>query len=131
MKQHSPLLTFDPHRGGRDVVTKVDLIRVIGDVLRLLDNLKANQSPGHIDCSVLTEVRITLAKQQLKLAISDLDEKTPAFLKASQDIMTFNGKLQEPISSKDDGLALVSHLTSFAKAVDALVEGPHSFQQSS
>jgi len=130
-KQHSPLLTFNPHGAGRNIMTRVDLIRLIGDVLRQLDVLKNSQSQHNPSFAVLTEVRNTLAKQQLKLAISDLDEKTPEFLKASEDIMTFNSRLQEPISSKDAGVALVNHLTSFAKAVDTLVEGRHSFQQSS
>ncbi len=103
---------------------------MIGDVLRQLDTLKTSQSQRDPGVAVLTEVRNALAKQQLKLAISDLDEKTPEFLKASEDFRTFNGKLQS-VGAPDNGVALVDHLTSFVKAVDDLVEGRQSFQKSS
>ena len=99
-------------------MTRVELIRLIGDVLRQLDNLKTNQSPDDLNGPVLTELRNALAKQQLKFAISHLDEGTPAFLKAIADILASNGAI-EPA---DNGIALIDKLKCFGKALDGLVE---------
>ena len=98
-------------------MTRVELIRLIGDVLRQLDNLKTTR-PG--DAS-LTEVRNALARQQLKIAITDLDEGTPAFLKAIEDILAANAELRGAIESTGRGNALVEKLKYFAKACNALV----------
>ncbi|HVS83500.1 MAG TPA: hypothetical protein VHE60_17355 [Pyrinomonadaceae bacterium] len=105
-------------------MTRVELIRLIGDVLRQLDNLKTNQSPDDLDGPVLTELRNALAKQQLKLAISHLDEGTP-LLKAIADILAANAKLHGAIGSADKGVVFVDNVKHFVKAVDALVEGRH------
>ena len=98
-------------------MTKVELIRLIGDVLRQLDNLQTSRS-ADLNGDLLTEVRNALAKQQLKIAITDLDESTPAFVKAIEDILASNGAI-EPA---DEGIALIDKLKCFSKALDGLVE---------
>ncbi len=103
---------------------RVELVRLIGDVLRQLDNLKTDRS-ADLSSAVLTEVRNALAKQQLKIAITDLDESTPAFLKAIEDILALNAKLHGAIGSADNGVALVDNLNSFVKTVDGLVKSWH------
>ncbi len=105
-------------------MTRVELIRLIGDVLRQLDKLKTNR-PADLSGAVLTEVRNALAKQQLKIAITDLDESTPAFLKTIKDILALNAKLHRVIESADNGVALVDNLNGFVKTVDGLVESRH------
>jgi hypothetical protein len=102
---------------------RVELIRLIGDALRQIDNLKANQSPDDLDGPVLTELRNALAKQQLKLAISHVDEGTPAFHKAIADILASNAKLHGAIGSADRDVVLVDNVKHFVRAVGALVEG--------
>jgi|GEM_PF-4993175 len=105
-------------------MTRVELVRLIGDVLRQLDNLKPNRSadPGG---AVPLEVRNELAKQQLKIAITDLDESTPAFFKASEDILAMHARLHEALEAGDSAAALVDNLKSFVKTVDGLVAGRH------
>jgi hypothetical protein len=105
-------------------MTRVELVRIIGDVLRQLDNLKPNRSadPGS---AVPPEVRHALAKQQLKIAITDLDESTPAFFKASEDILALDARLHDAIESADNGFPLVDKLKSFVKTVDGLVASRH------
>jgi hypothetical protein len=102
-------------------MTRVELIRLIGDVLRQLDNLKTSRS-ADLSGAVLTEVRNALARQQLKIAITDLDENTPVFFKAIEDILAVNAELHGAIESADSRGALVDNLKSFAKTVDRLVE---------
>src|SRR5580765_254986 len=101
-------------------MTRVELVRIIGDVLRQLDNLKPNRSadPGG---AVPPEVRNALAKQQLKIAITDIDENTPAFFEASQDILALDARLHEALESADSRAALVDNLKRFVKTVDGLV----------
>ena len=106
-------------------MTRVELIRLIGDVLRQLDGLKTNQSPDDPSRSILVELRNTLAKQQLTLAIRDLDEGTPAFLKAIEDILASNAEMDGAIGSADKGVVPVDNVKHFVKAVDALVESRH------
>ena len=104
-------------------MTRVELIRIIGGVLRQLD-LKRHRSadPGS---AFPPEVRHALAKQQLKIAITDLDESTPAFCKASEDILALDARLHDPIESTDNGMALVDKLEGFVKTVDGLVANRH------
>ena len=105
-------------------MTRVELVRLIGDVQRQLDNLKTNRSAA-LSAALLTEVRNALAKQQLKIAITDLDEGTPAFFKAVEDILALNGELQGAIRSTDIGVALVDNLKCLVVTVDGLVESRH------
>jgi hypothetical protein len=105
-------------------MTRVELIRLIGNVLRQLDNLKTNRS-ADLSGAVLTEVRNALARQQLKIAITDLDESAPAFVKAIEDILASNAELHGAIESADMGVAMIDNLKCFAKAVDGLVESRH------
>ncbi len=104
-------------------MTRVDLVRLIGDVLRQLD-LKTARSADPSG-AVPAEVRNALAIQQLKIAITDLDESTPAFFKASEDILALNARLNGAIQSADDGMALVDSLKRFVKTLDGLVTGRH------
>jgi hypothetical protein len=105
-------------------MTRVELVRLIGDVLRQLDNLKTDR-PADLSGAVLTEVRNALAKQQLKIAITDLDESAPAFFQAIEDILALNAKLHGAIESADNGMALVDNLKGFVKTVDGLVASRH------
>lgn len=103
-------------------MTRVELIKLIGGVLRQLDNLKTNRSSGDLNGPVLTELRNSLAKQQLKLAISDIDDGTPHFLKAGEQILASSAKVYGAIGSAENGVVLVDNVRRFLKAVDALVE---------
>lgn len=103
-------------------MTRGELIKLIGDVLRQLDNLKTNQSPDDPGRPVLADLRNALAKQQLKLAIGDFDEGTPDFLKATENILAFNAALIGAIGHADKGVLLVDNVKHLVKAVDALVE---------
>ena len=102
-------------------MTKVELVRLIGDVLRQLDSLKRNRS-ADLGGAVLTEIRNALARQQLKIAITDLNENTPAFFKAIEDILALNAESHGAIESAGDGVALVDNLKCFVRTVDGLVE---------
>ncbi len=101
-------------------MTRVELVRLIGDVLRQLDNLKTNR-PADPNGAVPPEVRSALAKQQLKIAITDLDESTPAFSKAIAEIVALDARLHGAIESADNGVALVDNLKCFVKTVDGLL----------
>ena len=104
-------------------MTRVELVRLVGDVLRQLD-LKTDRS-ADLSGAVPPEVRNALAKQQLKIAITDLDENTPAFLKASEDILALDASLHEAVESGDNGVALVDNLKRFVKTVDGLIADRH------
>jgi hypothetical protein len=100
-------------------MTRVELIRLIGDVLRQLD-VKTDRS-ADLSGAIPTEVRNALASQQLKIAITDLDESTPAFFKASEDILALEAKLHAAAESADNGVALIDSLKRFVKTLDGLV----------
>jgi hypothetical protein len=104
-------------------MSRVELVRLIGDVLRQLD-VRTDRS-ADLSSAVPTEVRNALATQQLKIAITDLDESTPAFFKASEDILDLKSKLNGAIQSADDGLALVDSLKLFVETLDGLVTSGH------
>ena len=105
-------------------MTRVELVRLIGDVLRQLDGLKTNHSADS-NRAVPAEVRNALAKQQLKIAITDLDESTPAFFKASEDILALDVSLHGAVKSGDNVVGLADNLKCFVKTVDGLIAGWH------
>ena len=104
-------------------MTRVELIRLIGDVLRQLDKLRQTR-PANLGGDALTEVRNALAKQQLWIAITEFDEGTSAFVKASADILATNAALSRAIESGETGVGLIEKLQGFATAVAGLVETP-------
>lgn len=104
-------------------MTRVELVKLIGDVLHQLD-VKTDRS-ADLSGAVPTEVRNALATQQLKIAITDLDESTPAFFKASEDILAIDARLHGAAESADNGAALVDNLECFVKTVDGLVTSRH------
>ena len=104
-------------------MTRVELVKLIGVVLRQLDSLKTNGAAGR--GGAVLAARNALAKQQLKIAITDLDENTPAFSKATEDILALNATLHGAVEPADNGVALVDNLNGFAKTVDGLVESRH------
>jgi hypothetical protein len=104
-------------------MTRLELVRIVGDVLRQLD-LKTDRS-ADLGSAVPAEVRNALAKQQLKIAITDIDESTPAFFKASEDILALDASLRAAAESGDNGVALVDNLKGFVKTIDGLVAGRH------
>jgi len=101
-------------------MTTVELVRLIGVVLRQLD-LKTDHSAA-LRGAVPPEVRNALAKQQVKIAITDL---ASAFFKGSEDILALDATRHEANESPDTGVTLVDNLKCFAKTVDGLVAGPH------
>jgi len=104
-------------------MSRVELVRLIGDVLRQLDvRTDRSAEPGG---AVPTEVRNALATQQLKIAITDLDESTPAFFKASEDILALKSRLNGAIQSADNGLALVDSLNRLLETLDGLITSGH------
>ena len=105
-------------------MTRVELVRLIGDVLRQLDGLKTNRSADP-NGAVPPEVRNALAKQQLKIAITDLDESTPAFAKAVADILALDARLHGAIESAENRVALIDNLKCFVETVDGLVASRH------
>ena len=104
-------------------MTRVELVRLIGDVLRQLD-MKTDRSDD-LSGAVPSEVRNALAKQQLKIAITDLDESTPAFFKASEDILALDARLHAGAESADNGMELVDSLKLFVRTLDGLVASRH------
>jgi len=104
-------------------MTRVELVRLIGDVLRQLD-VKTDRSDD-LSGAVPSELRNALAKQQLKIAITDLDESTPAFFKASEDILALDTRLHAAAEFADNGVELVDSLKRFVKTLDALVTNRH------
>ena len=104
-------------------MTRVELVRLIGDVLRQLD-MKTDRSDD-LSGAVPSEVRNALAKQQLKIAITDLDESTPAFAKAVADILALDARLHGAIESAENRVALIDNLKCFVETVDGLVASRH------
>src|ERR1700730_702689 len=99
-------------------MTKVDLIKLIGDVLRRLDSLRKSQSPDVSTRPVLDELRNTLAKQQLKLAINEFDEDAPAFRDATEKILAINTELHGAIERSGEAVVAIDDVKHFIRAVD-------------
>lgn len=108
-------------------MTKVELIKLIGEILREVDAVGRLQPPNDFTRVVLDELRATLAKQQLRMAIHHVDQNTPVFHEATREIELMGAELRQAVGSTEQKTIRVDALRRFVKAVGTLANPPERF----
>lgn len=102
-------------------MTRVELIKSIGEALRNLDHLRTRRPADDSISRKLNELRNTLARQQLTLAINDFDEDAAAFFEATREIEMLSAELAAATSRPDPDNIRIDTLERLVRAVDSVV----------
>ena|SRR5438034_1055064 len=99
---------------------QVELIKSIGDVLRALDLFSGSQPTNESINPAIEDLRNSLAKQQLKLAINHFELDRAVFLQETHEVKEITNKLYRALKGTDKKIVF-EHLGHLAKAVDSLI----------
>ncbi|HEY2384893.1 MAG TPA: hypothetical protein VGK48_27270 [Terriglobia bacterium] len=109
-------------------MTKIELLRLIGDVLTELDVQIGSLLPSDPKHRQLQQLRFALDDRQRKLAGQLFSDNTPAFQTAADQIQRTNDELKQTIAdinriqqTIDTVTRLIGSVTNLATAVGAVV----------
>jgi len=102
-------------------MTRLELIKLIGDVLTRIDVLRGSLSPGEPNRIALDGIRKDLDASQLQLSKNQFDDNTQAFIKATAELDAINADLQETIKSINKVAETLTNLKRLVAAVDGIV----------
>ena len=103
-------------------MSKVELIRSIGCVLRQLDLLGEKPATDGLTARTLKEMRTILAKQQLELAINQIEPDDATLRRAMATLEAIKGEPSRTISETAQEAVLLEALPRAVKAIGELVE---------
>ena len=102
-------------------MTRIELIKLIGDVLTRIDVLRGSLSPSEPSRKELDAIRKDLDKKQLQLSKNQFDENTQAFIKATGQLEGINNDLKQTIKSINKVAETLANLKRFVSAIDGIV----------
>ena len=102
-------------------MTRLELIKLIGDVLTKLDVLRGSLLPDAPDRLDLDRLRRQLDRKQLQLVQNQFDENTQKFQNAIERLEAVNKELKKTINDVEKVAATIANLKRFVKAVDEII----------
>ena len=102
-------------------MTRLELIRLIGDVLTKVDVLRGSLPADNADRDELDRLRRKLDRFQLKLAQEEFEANTPVFQQAVDDLAAINRSLRRTINEIDQFVTTMQNLRRFVDAVNRIV----------
>jgi hypothetical protein len=102
-------------------MTRLELIKLIGDVLTELDVLRGSLLPDEPNRKKLDKLRKQLDKRQLQLSQNQFDDNTKGFQQATRALEVINKELTKTISNEENIATTIENLKRFVKAVDGIV----------
>jgi methyl-accepting chemotaxis protein len=108
-------------KGADEKMTRLEVIKLIGDVLTRIDVLRGSLSPDDPDRKELDSIRKDLDRKQLQLSKNQFDDNTQAFIKATGQLEAINDDLKQTIKSINKVAETLANLKRFVAAVDGIV----------
>lgn len=102
-------------------MTRIELIKLIGDVLTKLDVLRGSMLPGDSNRRELDRLRKQLDGLQLRLAKTQFDDNTQAFITATAEITAINKELKKTLNKIEKVVTTLETLSRFVTAVDDII----------
>ena len=102
-------------------MTRLELIKLIGDVLTKLDVLRGSLMPDDPARRELNRLRKQLDGSQLKLVQTQFNENTKAFLQATAELEAINKDLKKTLTSVEKLVTTITNLKRFVAAVNGIV----------
>ena len=99
-------------------MTRIELIKLIGDVLTRIDVLRGSLAPAEPSRTELDGIRKDLDRKQLQLSKNQFDDNTQAFIKATGQLEVINDDLKQTIKSVQKVVETITNLKRFVTAVN-------------
>ncbi len=102
-------------------MTKIDLLRLIGDVLTEIDAAIGDLLPSDPNQRRLQDLRILLDDRQRQLAGMTFDENTQAFQDATQQLEAANQQIVVSLQNLQNLENAIGNVTRFINSVTSLM----------
>ena len=102
-------------------MTKLQVIQLIGVVIRQIDNVIDDLPPGDPNQQRLQQQRDALDDQQRRLAIEVFNENDAAFQNATQQLQAANAGIQASLDRLDNIENTIATITQFVTSVTSLL----------
>ena len=102
-------------------MTRLELIRLIGDELTKVDVLRGSLSPDDANREELNRLRRKLDGMQLKISQNEFDDNTHAFQQAAEELSVINRSLRRTINDIEKLMTTIQNLRRFVDAVNNLI----------
>jgi hypothetical protein len=102
-------------------MTRLDVIRMIGNMLTEIDVMVGSLTPGDPDLVRLQDLRRLLDSRQLILARQAFDENTPRFQEAANRLRAVNRDVRQQLEGLDDTVAVIGNVARFLDEVTAFM----------
>jgi hypothetical protein len=102
-------------------MTKIELLRLIGDVLTEIDTAIGDLLPSNPGQRRLQDLRILLDDRQRQLSGLIFEENTPAFQVATQELQAANQGIVDSLQNLQNIEQTISNVTRFLNSVTSLI----------
>jgi hypothetical protein len=102
-------------------MTKLELLRIIGDVLTEIDTAIGNLLPSDPNQRKLQDLRILLDDRQRQLSAQIFDENTSAFQNATQQLQNANQAITASLQDLQNIEGAIANVTRFLNSVTSLL----------
>jgi hypothetical protein len=108
-------------------MTRLDVIRMIGDMLTEIDVKVGSLMPGDPNIVQLQDLRRLLDSRQLMLARQAFDDNTPRFQAAAERLRAVNREVRAQLDELDAVVAVIGNVTRFLDEVTSFMTSMRAF----
>lgn len=109
-------------------MTRLDIIRMIGDVLTEIDVTTGSLMPGDPIVTQLQDLRRLLDARQLVLTREAVNENTVRFRKAAERLNAVNDEIRGTIRGVENMTRVIENVTRFLDAVTSFMTAIKAFR---
>ncbi len=102
-------------------MTRLDVIKMIGDVITDIDVARGSLLPDDPNRHQLDDLRILLDDRQRKLSKAAFDDTTQQFQDSAQKLQAVNDQIRGSIQQVNKIVTLLSNIKTFLDAVTSLM----------
>jgi hypothetical protein len=102
-------------------MTRLDVIKIIGDVLTEIDIARGSLLPDDPNRHKLDDLRILLDDRQRKLSKAVFDDTTQQFQDAAKKLQAVNDQIEGSIQQVNKIVVVLSNIETFLDAVTSLM----------
>jgi hypothetical protein len=103
-------------------MSRLELIKVIGDVITELDILRGSLNPNDIRRHDLDEIRKRLDSRQLQLAKNQFNDNTAVFKEVTSSLAGINAEIKGTLNDLTAFVDTIDNLRRFVSAIDEVMQ---------